>query len=72
MTKPMYCPFGFANPELANTRGEKNSVGLHVVHCTPDCAWAVSDGKDYGCVIAYKPSREYYIINVQPIEDDAK
>lgn len=76
MTKPMYCPMSFCNPELSNTRGQgRNTAGITPVLCTPDCAWAVihekSDGtKEYGCVVA--DGLNCAAAQTRPLKDDTE
>lgn len=63
MSKPMYCPISFGNPEL-----------IKPVVCTPDCAWALKlAGNSYGCgiaAIAIRGTSEEVAMNARPLEDD--
>lgn len=52
MTKPIYCPMSFGNPSFAKSY-VYTGTRIEPMECTPECAWAVSDGSGtYGCVIA--------------------
>lgn len=76
MTKPMYCPMTFCNPELTNTRiNGKEVVGISPVFCTPDCAWALEGHGVYGCAIGYiavKNTANYWGMNTRPLKDDVE
>lgn len=64
MNKPMYCPISQMN--ITTMDGVLCRPIPHK-ECTPDCAWAVNDGKEYWCRIA---SEEAWHINTRPLEED--
>lgn len=44
MTKPMYCPMSYLR-----TADSMFDWSYKPMECTPDCAWAKNDGKNYWC-----------------------
>ena len=53
MTKPMFCPMAFANPQILTIKIDEDfhwlKSSMPKMECTPDCAWAKNDGKNYWC-----------------------
>ena len=71
MTKPMYCPMAFANSGLMRANYSKyrecwRTEG-QMMECTPDCAWAISDGAEYWCGML---SSQMWPLNTRPLNEN--
>lgn len=64
MTNPMYCPMSFNNP------GAGGWGQLTPRQCTPDCAWAISNGESYACAIVADATVYGYKANSRPLKEE--
>lgn len=63
MDNPIYCPMSFAN-DYAFDNG--------AMECTPNCAWAVNNGRSYACAVVIDAVEQGYIADSRSLKDDTE